>query len=345
MSAYKELEDALSLVKDLCTAEQIQALLRTRKGQEGVRITAENKDVLVDRNLREALEARAIEVEQVFELIRSAEENGNQHIFYYKPKSKAIADAITFESIAERLWKRDWKETVEAFPAIKLRPNTYQYSDFRRHSTKPKDWILKIYGHMLLTRFTGKTEHRGDYIWKEFVEEPLRIVLLARWNSTAGLLEIRVQRNESKMRVIEWHEKVWEMLKPALVKTQFDEWTLSKAMAQLITNQSENSRLYNFRDASVLDANAGVHVSFETVLDDGNLFTSIETRDSLNKYLEAKSECNGLTVTWVGQSSGTPVKELRTLLGARKPHELIVMAHCSDKDLDYVTDQLRRFNK
>jgi hypothetical protein len=74
MGDYKELEDALSLVKKLCTADQIQNLLRSQKGQEGVRITAENKDELVDRNLRGALEAKAIEVEQVFELIRSAEE-------------------------------------------------------------------------------------------------------------------------------------------------------------------------------------------------------------------------------------------------------------------------------
>lgn len=344
MSAYKELEDALSLVKKLCTADQIQGLLRTQKGQEGVRITAENKDELVDRNLRGALEARAIEVEQVFELIRSAEENGNQHIFYYKPKSKAIADAITFESIAQRLWKGNWKQTVEAFPAIKLRPNTYQYSDFRRHPTRPNDWILKIYGQMILTRATGKIEQRGENIfWKEYVEEQLRIVLLARWNSAAGLLEVRVQRSESRTRVRDWHVKVWEMLNPALVMSQFDRWELTKAMAQLITNHAANKAVYDFRDASVVDS--GVHVSFEAIEDEGTLFSSLETRQSLTRYLAADSECDGLTVTWLKQSSGKPQKDLRTLLAARERHEMIVFAHAPGEDLDYVTDQLRRFNK
>ncbi len=345
MGDYKELEDALSLIKNLCTAQQIQDLLRTRKGQENVRITAENKDELVDRNLRQAVESGAIEIEKVFDLIRSSEENGNQHIFYYKPKSRAIADALTFESIAKQLWRANWKETVDNFPAIRLKPNDYQYSDFRQHATKPKDWILKIYGHTVLTRFTGKIEHRGDNIfWKEYVEEPLRIVLLARWNSV-GLLEVRVQRNESRRRINEWQTRVWDMLKPALVRAQFDPWLLSKSMAQLIEKQVENNKVYSFRDASVVDTAAGVHVSFEAVLDDGNLFASLETRDSLQKYLNAKSDCNGLTVTWMKQSNGKPQREMRTLLAARERHEMIALAHCSGEDLDYVTDQLRRFNK
>jgi hypothetical protein len=87
MADYKELNDALSLVKSLCTTEQIQNLLRTRKGEENVRISAENKDKVVDRNLRQAVEAKAIDLKKVFDLIRSGEENGNQHIFYSAPRN------------------------------------------------------------------------------------------------------------------------------------------------------------------------------------------------------------------------------------------------------------------
>jgi hypothetical protein len=344
MSNYKELDDALSLIKTRCTVEQIQDLLRTRKGQENVRITAETKDEVVDRNLRGAVEAKAIEIESIFDLIRSSEENGNQHIFYFKPKSKAIADVMIFESVAQQLWRANWKQTVEDFPAIRLKPNDYQYSDFRPHPTKPKDWILKVYGHTTITRFTGKTEVREGSIWKEFVEEQLRIVLLARWNNL-GLLEIRVQRNESRRRVDEWHNKVWEMLKPALVRTQFDPWELSKPMGQLIEKQGGNNTVYNFRDARVIDEAGGVNVNFQTISEQGNLFTSTQTRDSLQSYLDAKSVCNGLSVTWMKQASGKPQKELRTLLAAKERNEMVVVAHCSGEDLDYVTEQLRRFNK
>ena len=145
---YKELEEALLLVENLCTTEQIQNLLRSRKDDKNVRVTAETKEELVNRNLKAAVESKAIEIKNVFDLIRSSEENGNQHIFYYKPKSRHIAEALTFESIAQQLWKMNWKETLESFPAIKLKPNNFQYSDFRLHSKRDKDWILKIYGHL-----------------------------------------------------------------------------------------------------------------------------------------------------------------------------------------------------
>lgn len=345
MGDYKELEDALSLVKNLCTTEQIQNLLRTRKDHKDVRISAETKDDLVDRNLRVAVEAEAIDLEAVFDLIRSSEENGNQHIFYYKPKSSSIANALTFESVARQLWKTDWKQIVESFPAIKLKPNDYQYSDFRPHPTKQNDWILKVYGHTVITRATGKIDTRSDgSFWKEYVDEPLRIILLARWNHP-DLLEIRVQRNESRKRVFEWHNKVWEMLNPALVRAQFNLWELSKPMAQLSTKYAGNEKIYSFRDARVVDLMGNINVTFESFLDEGSLFASIATRDSIQGYLKANNELSGLTVTWFPQPNGKPQKAMRTLLAAKDSHEMVVLGHCPGEDLDYVTDQLRRFSK
>jgi hypothetical protein len=356
MSNYEEIDDALSLVKNLSTFEQIQDLLRKRKtpGQKDVLISAGNKDELVDRNLRQAIDARAIKVDEVFELIQSAEENGSQHIFYYKPKTKRIAEAITLESIARQLWGAKWKETVDKFPAIRLRPNQYIRSDFRKYvkwslrerPDESRDWILKVYGQTSITRFTGQVKSAGaNGFWRQYVEEPLRIVLLARWNSP-DLLELRVQRNESRNRIEEWHNKLWEMLRPALIPSQFDAWELSKAMTKLILEQTKNSAAYNFRDASVIDQ-TGVHASFQTYSDQGNLFASNETRDSIENYLQAKSECNGLTVTWLKGLGKPPIpqKDIRTLLGARKSHEIIALANCASEDLDHVADRLRRFNK
>src|ERR1017187_10300045 len=88
MTDYKEIDDALALIEKMCTAEQIHGLLATRKGEEGVRLTAEKKNLLVVRNLRDALDARAITLESVFNLIRDAEENGNQHYLLFSPENQ-----------------------------------------------------------------------------------------------------------------------------------------------------------------------------------------------------------------------------------------------------------------
>jgi hypothetical protein len=196
MSPIKELNEVLSLVENLCTADQVRDLLRTRKGNENIRISAEDKDTLVQRNLRTAIETKAVEIEKVHDLIRDAEENGNQHIFYYRATQK-LADALTLEHVAKQLWGASWNKTVAEFPSIRLKPDAFKFSDFRMFSThKPKDWILKVYGQKTIMRPTGKTNIEQDGSeWREFAPEHLRIILSARWNSP-DLLEIRIQRNE-----------------------------------------------------------------------------------------------------------------------------------------------------
>jgi hypothetical protein len=357
MSNYKELDEALSLVKNLATIEQIQALLRRRKGEEHVRITAKTIDELVDANLRTAIEKRAIEIDWVFDLIRGAEENGNQHIFYYKVNSRAIAEALSFEKLAPRMWGANWKKKLEDdFPAIRLKPDDYKCSDFRQLPKKPRDWVLKIYGQATIERYTGDLKHEGQFFWRKYEREQLRSVLLARWNSP-DLLEIRVDRNDSRRRVEEWHNQVWKMLNPHVIRSQFQPWELSDPMKSLITRQVGNERVYSFRDAKVIDRTR-VHVTFQTEADSGrSLFASDETRDSLQSFLHAKSDCDGLTVSWMPQSNEIPAKEMRTLLGVRQTekmrklagdrpsNEMVVQAHCSAEDLDYVTGQLRQFNK
>jgi hypothetical protein len=85
MTAYAD--ELFRLVDNLCTADQVQGLLRTVKGQKDVRITAENKSDLIERNLRAAVGSRALSLDQVYELVRTAEENGNQHIFISSQKA------------------------------------------------------------------------------------------------------------------------------------------------------------------------------------------------------------------------------------------------------------------
>jgi hypothetical protein len=244
MKNYKELEEALSLVEARCTMEQIQGLLRTRKGDKDVRITAESKDEAVKRNLRAAIEANAIPLDAVFRLIRDSEENGDQHIFYFKSRNKELSQLMNLKFLATNLWGANAETQMANFPAIRLKPNDFRYTDLHAPDPKkPRDWLLKIYGHAVVTRATGKVEKRGkDTFWREYVHEPLRIVLIARWNAP-DLLELRVQRDESRVRVEGWVTQLWSMLKPALILAQFEEWDLAKSLKSMILNKDSNARV------------------------------------------------------------------------------------------------------
>jgi hypothetical protein len=80
MTHRNDLDEVLSLVEKLCTAEQVKDLLRARKGDENIRISAENKEQLIRRNLRSAVESETIEIKKVFALIADSEENGSRSI-------------------------------------------------------------------------------------------------------------------------------------------------------------------------------------------------------------------------------------------------------------------------
>lgn len=343
MPENSELDEALKLVLEFCTTEQIKGVLRMRKDDDAVRVSAENKKLLVERNLRDAVVAGAIKLSEVFALIQSSEENGAQHIWYYKLKP-GLSHLMTADSVAERLWGCNWSSAVKAYPSLTLTPEGYIIADFRKSVRKPADWYLKIYGHTLVTHPTGKTEKKDDgFFWREYKEFPLRTVILVRWNSP-DLLEIRVDRNESRKRVEEWHQIAWNLIRQALVKDQFRHWDLEKTIRRLVVECDRHPNLYTFRDAGVYDKGQEVLARFEAVTDDGSLLKSQNTIDSIKGYVEDGGSMQALAVTWLSEKTALS-KELRVIARVKESNEVLIAARCTAEDVDHVTDQLRRFSK
>jgi hypothetical protein len=83
-------DDLLRLVTENCTIEQVKAVLRPALGNKNVKLSANSKEELVDKNVRAALSSHSLDVEKVYELLRESEENGPQHIFYLRCPSKDV---------------------------------------------------------------------------------------------------------------------------------------------------------------------------------------------------------------------------------------------------------------
>ena len=343
MPQNSELDEALKLVLAFCTTDQIKRILRMRKDDDAVRLSAENKKILVDRNLRDAVNGEAVKLSEVFSLIQNSEENGAQHIWYYRLKP-GLSSIITADSVAERLWGRNWSSTIKAYPSLTLKPEGYVISDFRKSGRKPADWYLKIYGHTVVTHPTGRTEQRDDgFFWREYKQFPLRTVILVRWNSP-DLLEIRVDRNESRKRVEEWQQIAWNLIRPALVKDQFRTWDLDKAVKRLVAECDKHNDLYTFRDAGVFDKDQKVLARFEAVQEQGNLLQSQNTIEAIKNYVSEGGTMQALAITWLSEKTALS-KELRVLAKVKESNEILVAAQCTAEDVDHVTDQLRRFSK
>src|SRR5688572_13510784 len=85
--------DVYTAIAERCTAEQIRDLLRVYKDinketKKEVHVTGAKDDILA--NLKRAVSKQIIPRDAPILLLREAEENGHQHIFYFKPRNREV---------------------------------------------------------------------------------------------------------------------------------------------------------------------------------------------------------------------------------------------------------------
>jgi hypothetical protein len=337
-------ESLAKLVYEWCTVEQLAALLRMAKyTREEVRVSATTKELLIEKNLREAVETEAVSLESVYDLIREAEENGSQHIFYYK---RAPGHApLSLDALGSKLWGADWKEKM-GFPRTEPVKEEFIFADLHPWNAhlKPHDWVLKIYGHEFTERPTGVVEEVSENRFKrEFIREERKLVVVVRWNNTPGILELRIPQTESKKRTKAWLEATWLMIADACRPHEYEKWTLKKQRKRIIDEEQQNQKLYRCGNTRVLDGDHNV-ATFECHDPQGHLFASKPLAESVEK-LVGSGECTHLRVTWLPGKNDEPSKELNTLLGHTESNEIVIAGQCSSRDVDYVTDKLRHFGR
>jgi hypothetical protein len=335
-------EELAKLVFDWCAVEQIAQVLRDAKDtSEEVRVSAPKKEILIEKNLRAAVEAGAISLDKVYNLIRESEENGNQHIFYYR----RTGPPGSLDDVATHLWGNQWQKKMN-LPRADLVENDFIFADLHpwNAALKPLDWVLKIYGHEFIDRYTDVIKEIGDNRFShEFYREARRIVIVVRWNNP-GILEVRIPLTESKKRRMQYLQKTWLMIAPACPPTEYAPWKLTKARGRMIAEQKKNEKVYRLNHTRVEDEDHNVG-TFECHDPQGHLFAQQRMVDSVKKLIDG-GECTNLRVLWLMGNNPNPSRELHTLIGNQKEsNEIVIGGFCQSKDVDYVTDQLRHFSK
>lgn len=343
MSGYSA--ELRELLQEFCTIGDIHSLLKTAEGNGAVKLTAPNKTTMIEKNLREALEAKALSIDHVHDLIRDAEENGHQDIFYYQPASKAVKN-LPITDVGKRLWGKDWEEKMK-FPTFKLALNKFTYADLRpwNPTKKPLDWVLKIYGQQMFEEQSGGDEKIDEQtILRTFILQPRRLVLVVRWNSP-DVLEIRVPQSSSKQRVHGWLDQAWEMAQPVFGSDEFTPWDLCGARRAIVTSQSDNEKLYRFSHSRLEDTEHNM-ISYSAAHADRSLGASSSVVKSMQGMVKpGVTECKYLRVTWIPDVNGMPADELVSYLGDRAVNQMGIGRRCSRREIDYVTEQLRSFSK
>jgi hypothetical protein len=331
---------------EFCTIKDIHALLSAAKesGHE-VKLTAPTLAALVNENLRAAIDAKGVSVEAVYDLIREAEENGRQHIYYYRPAAKDFAN-VPISEVGTRLWGPNWAETMH-FPRFELKENGFTYADLRQWNPhkKPLDWALKVYGQQLFEEQEGDDERIDERtIKRTYILQPRRLVLLLRWNSP-DLLEIRVPQSTSRKHVKQWLDQAWVMAAKVFRSDNFTPWDLNGARRALVNQQAKFAKIYRFSHSRLEDDDHNM-ISISSAHTEQSLEASTPIVKSMQDLVKPGiGECRYLRVTWLPTKDGVPAEELVSYLGDQEVNEIGIGRRCSAPEIDYVTEQLQYFSK
>jgi hypothetical protein len=342
MNSVSDVE-LLRLIDQHCTIEDVQKLLRKAKKRSDtpskVLIGASDKATLINSNLADALSSGAISRDEAYDLLRQAEENGNQHVFYFRRTAKSSLNP-TLDAVGRTILGADWKKQVPRSTTVE---REYVIADLR--ATNKNDWILKSYGQQTITRYGRLTTIEGQK-YLPVHEDTMRVVLVAQWRHP-GLLELRVPRDESRRRITHWLATIWSKIGKALPQSEFQPWDLVTVRRKLIEREEENSAVYSARDTRFLDSDQDSRASFEGHGDAYNLFAKLEYLDAAKNLIKAGDVCTHLGIKWLRQpNQAVPSREIHTLLmGERVPNEMVVVGHCESADGDFITQKLRQYSR
>jgi hypothetical protein len=328
------------------TVEQIRALLREFKdvNPQEVLVSGGTKEEVI-KHLKRAVAVKAVPFDRVLILLHESEENGDQHIFYVKPKNpKTLKICRDGALIAEKLWGEDWGDM--GFPFFKLPHDSYQWADFRIGLPgKPKDWIAKLYGHEVHYKYIREEFLNGELV-KYYSKREENTTCLARWNDP-DLLELRIPRTSSTSHgsIEKRLQMLWQHLSPALSAGDFIAWELNDTRRGILQRRDEHKATYRVTTLEFTDSELG-KASFSPNTDDEGADDAEERKAAIDAYLKGKGDCHHLIITWHADESAKALPDdLKVISGGKDTNEVVIKARTSSAAVDYVTNQLRHFSQ
>jgi hypothetical protein len=287
---------------------------------------------------------RLIDIAEVHGLVQEAEENGHQHIFIYRPKSREVAKRCSNpDAVGTNLFGAKWGSR---FPNYALKPNDFVWGDFRPNGTGSKGWTGKLYG--LETRKQLKRHVETDNTYTAYYDKiEIRSVILIRWVHP-GTLEIRVSQigTKSDTKLVAKRDMAWDRIKDAVQFHDFEPWDLQPAMRKMVESQTANSAIYTLPSTRLIDTSSGV-MELSAGTDEESLDDAPERAAAIKSYLENGCECPFLSVNWIHESASGMwgEKDLLTQVGKHGVNEILIGSTVNAQTVDYVTNHLRQFAK
>jgi hypothetical protein len=305
-----ELEYLFKFINEACTNEQVRALLREKK-KDGKKVRVGQNSEEVMQNLKTAHGRGVVRDDELIRLLAAGEENGRQHIFFYRVPARAHAKYSDSEQLVKRL-RAVFGAAGDKLPHFVLLPERRTVSDIRtqRLANDQSNVVVKWYSGREFEEVVLKEHFQRDgdrYIRRESKIERVRLVSLLRYHPR-GLLEVRVPtgERESRKTCLSELEMILELVEPVFRSEDRVELSLQRAMKWLKTHNTKTA-LHQVSSAQAADGDA--RAEFNPAIEGQDLFSSLRHRDAIALYEDVAK----LDVYWKSPLKKKPKKKLKKI--------------------------------
>ena len=293
-----------------------------------------------EKRLLPYLAAGNLSLSDLVNLLTSAEECGNQHIFLY---TCSPADAIHMMDRARTVatMNRQNLGHLLAGPDVQAMPATPTIVDVR-WETAAVDLSMTIKEVAVHTKPKLLRERtRSNMIFKVYENVAVRGVNVAKLHRS-GLFEIRLQRRDNTTKYDGDLVRFVRQINEYFPFARFTETSLTKAKDTLWAQRGALVDLIRYTDASMIDE-AGNTVRAATGSDKHDLSQSAAGKSIDYLLDEDKNAYCAESNLWFVKSDhlGSPIHVLLNGDG----NEFALTAKCSAGDYEYVLNQIRHFNR
>jgi hypothetical protein len=330
------IETVLDLLAEATSLDVVREFLR----KKGLYHTAGSWKDMREKRLVPYLADFAITLEELLELLTSAEECGDQHIFLFHCRPEDAVEMMDRPRAHAALRANGLAHLIDA-PDVRRMPATPTIVEVR-WETAEVDLNMVIKVAEVRTKRTLERERSlfGKFV-KIYSDEQVRAVNVAKLHRT-GLLEIRIQSRDNTTKYDGDLNRLLRLLGQFFPSARFTETSLSQAKDTMWAQREALGDLIRYTDASVIDEQ-GNRIKAATGSNKSDLSSSAAGKSVDYMLKEDQNAYCSESNLWFQKSDVLPTSVHVLLNGA--PNEFAITKKCSAADYEYVLNQIRHFNR
>jgi hypothetical protein len=329
-------EAVLDLLADATSLEVVSDFLR----KKGLRHSAGSWKDMREKRLQVYLDDFSISLDELVQLVSSAEESGDQHVFLFQGNADHAVQMMDRDTAHARLRAAGLEHLING-PDMERTPATPTIVEVRWEAAEVDlNMVIKVAEVRTKRILERERTINGKYV-KIYSDKKVRAVNVAKLHRS-GLLELRIQSHDNSNKYDGDLTRFMRIINSFIPSARFTEISLSKAKDTMWAKREELRELIRYTDASVIDEQ-GNRIQAATGSDQSNLSDSAAGK-SVDFVLkeDANAYCSDSNI-WFLKSDKLP-NQVHVLLNGAS-NEFAIPRKCSAADYNYVLSQIRHFNR